>query len=426
MLKLGDSFEEGSYDTEEESEEFADLGEEEEDYEDEQDTDEEGDYEDEEGFSDSEEGEEAYEGEGEEDMDGETEKKGGISGFFSRLFGGDSEEEEYTDEGEEFEEGGGEEYAEESGMEEDIYSNPLGEEEQEEGISQTKNDSSAETEENTSASQETVTPEPEEKPSFIPLNKILKTAYRKSGYLVNAVYIARDNENLETISQKIYGSDRVSELSVLNSHLQSRSVKVGDKIYYNSPLRPADSSKLLFYYEDIQASSSSYMLSPGENIRKVASRLLGHPNSWKEIWATNPELESKGEVSRSINIVYWPKNTMATQAVPSSEPEMPVSEPVTESVTEPSTSDNLNLEAGQGEGFSQPKSSAEADKPAQFPEPPPIQKKSKPGLLQVILQQKEVTLGLIAVIVMLVLMIRLILKKRKQRDFDYTATNIEV
>ena len=413
-LKSGDSFEEGSYDTQDESEEFTGS---EEDYAEGED----------EFVEDEEEGYEGdAEGEGGEDeeefAEEEGEKKGGISGFFSRLFGGDSEEEEeYTEEGEytegdeNFVEGGEEDYVEEDSMDEEVSSASS-----EEVVQGEENLTTTDTANLTTANmEETSTPsvtEPE-KPSFIPLNKILKTAYKKSGYLINAVYIARENDTLALISEKIYGSDRVSELYAINPHLQSRSVKVGDKIYYNSPFRPEDSSRLLFYYEDIKAPGSSYTLSAGDNIRSVASQLLGHPNSWKEIWATNPNLESKGEVLNNINIVYWPQNTVA-QAPQASSPEpvleetLPVESPTP--AEEPVNSEEI------------PPQPEQIANPADFPEPPPVQKKSQPGLLQVLLAKKEIAFGLIGVIVILILMIRWILKKRKQRDFDYTATNIEV
>lgn len=412
-LKSGDSFEEGSYDTEEASE-FTDS--EEDEYADEEDE-----------YADDE--EEYAEGEGEEEeLEGEetAEQKGGISGFFSRLFGGSDEEDEYEDYDEEFEgeneEDEGEDYADysEEGMEDESYPDASEEDVGIEDISQEGNsiqiveavDTTGQAaEDNVSTTTETADPEPEpEKPSVIPLNKIIKTAYQKSDYLVNAVYIARENETLQSISQKIYNSDKTPELYVINPHLQSRTVKVGDKIYYNSPLRPNDNTRLLFYYEDVNAPSSLYMLSPGDNIRNVSSKLLGHPNSWKEIWATNPELESKGEISKSLNIVYWPKEAVA-QAVP--EPPAPV--------PEPSPSDDLAVEETV-EDVDPPV----VDEP-QFPQPPKSKpKKSQPGLLQVILEQKEIFLGLVGVIIILILMIRLILRKRKQRDFDYTATNIEV
>ena len=93
--------------------------------------------------------------------------------------------------------------------------------------------SSSEQEQTTEVDQTSETP----KPRIIPLNKIISVPYRKAGYLVNAIYIARPGDTLEGISQKIYGFDQSDDLRKINPHLRSRLVKVGDKIYYNSPFR---------------------------------------------------------------------------------------------------------------------------------------------------------------------------------------------
>lgn len=379
---------EGDFD-EEDEEDFED--EEDEDFEDEEDEEaEEFDADEDE----LEEGEEAFE---------EGEKKGGLKGFFGKIFGSSDEEEELEEEDEQGDyadqEGDYEEYAEED---EEV-------EGEEVSIAETA------TEEATTASAEQQAPpapaQPPAPAKVISLNKVLTVPYKKAGYLINAVYIARPNDTLEGISQKIYGSNQSDILRQINSHLQSRAVVVGDKIYYNSPSRQNDSSKLLFYYEDIGAPSSFYMLSPGDNIRQVASQLLGHPKSWKEIWATNPELVSKGEVTKSINIVYWSTTTTA-KAEPAPEP-APEEPPMDESLA-------------QNQGMEEPVED--------FPPPPVLkpepqvqdQKGSIAGILKVIFQQKEMFVVFLGIIIILILMIRLILKKRKQRDFDYTATNIEV
>ena len=54
-----------------------------------------------------------------------------------------------------------------------------------------------------------------------------------------------------------------------------------------------------------------HQVQAGQNIRKVASQLLGHANSWKEIWATNSDLDSKGIVDSSITVRYWPEGVSA-------------------------------------------------------------------------------------------------------------------
>ena len=383
--------------------------------------------EEEEFFAEEEEFEEEYEDEEYAEY-AEEKKKGGLGGFFSRIFSSSDEEienededSEFIGEDESFAEGDRdyEDYEEEESDAEDYVTAEDMEGEVVASV-QEKMDSDA----TLTSSQEPVASTPTEpapsvpaetKPSPTPLNKIISIPYRKAGHLVNAVYIARPGDNLENISQKIYNSNQLDILRQINPHLQSRAVKVGDKIYYNSPFRREGSSKLLFYYQDIEVPSSFHTLSPGDNIRQVASQLLGHPNSWKEIWAINPDLVSKGEITRSIDIVYWPKN--AAQAR--------LSEPAPASVEETAPMD------GSPDSQIEPEQLFAEDA---LPSPPVLEEKSQVRLkkgkliniLRAILKQKEMFVALIGIIIVLIFILRLILKKRKQRDFDYTATNIEV
>jgi len=395
-------------------------------------------YEDEESFEDSEwgeEGEEEYEdvveGEGEEEeyedivgdegeeeeyediIEGEGEeekKKGGWGGFFSRLFGvsdeeKDLEDNEFIGEDKGFAEGDRdfEDY-----KEEDV----IGDEGEPSSFDQQTLNQEVPSQ---SSVPSEVKSADEPKPSFIPLNKIIRFPYRRAGYLVNAVYIARPGDTLESVSQKIYNINQTDRLLQINPHLQSRSVKVGDKIYYNSPLRPDDNSRLLFYYQDVNAPSSVHTLSPGDNIRLVASQLLGHPNSWKEVWATNPELESKGEITESINIVYWPKTAM-TVTKASESPS------IEEKLVSQQDAENMPEEIPPLEEEVPPPPVLD-DKETRIIEP---QKDKKVGLIWMAFKQKEIFVALIGIIIALILIIRLILRKRKQKDFDYTATNIDV
>lgn len=154
----------------------------------------------------------------------------------------------------------------------------------------------------------------------LPLRKIADTPYEQNGILVNTVYLARKGDNLQGISQKIYGSgDKVKELTKLNPTFKSRDVKVGDKVYYNSPQRPTDNTKLLTYYEDMGLAPETYAVTKPENIRDVAKNLFGDGNSWKELWATNFDVESKGELPEGTQLRYWsgaPEATVAQQPPP--------------------------------------------------------------------------------------------------------------
>lgn len=138
------------------------------------------------------------------------------------------------------------------------------------------------------------------------LRKIADAPYEQGGVLVNAVYVARKGDDLDGVATKIYGSpERKKEIVKLNPMIKGRGVKVGDKIYYNSPQRPTDNSKLLTYYEDMGLAPETYAVTKPENIRDIAKNLLGDTNSWKELWATNLDIESKGELAEGTQLRYW-------------------------------------------------------------------------------------------------------------------------
>lgn len=165
------------------------------------------------------------------------------------------------------------------------------------------------------AGEEIMEPPIEAPKKITPLRKIADAPYEQSGILVNAVYIARKGDDLDGIANKIFGSlDKKKELVKLNPILKNRGVKVGDKIYYNSPQRPTDNQRLLTYYEDIGLAPETYAVNKPENIREIAKKLLGDSNSWKELWSINLDLESKGELPEGVQLRYWAAS--ATTAAP--------------------------------------------------------------------------------------------------------------
>jgi hypothetical protein len=137
------------------------------------------------------------------------------------------------------------------------------------------------------------------------LKKMVTTPYMKSGILLNALYVARKGDTMKSISNKIYGTNKVADLKAANPHLASRKPVVGDKVYYNSPQRPTDKSQVLVYYEDLGLSPETYVAQDGDSIRTVSERLLGDSKSWKEIWATNLDVESKDTLVAGTQLRYW-------------------------------------------------------------------------------------------------------------------------
>ena len=170
---------------------------------------------------------------------------------------------------------------------------------------------------------------PKEK-TWVPVKKIATQTFKKQGVLINAVYIARLNDTPQTIAQKI-GLTQADDIIKLNPHLKSMvvrtggRVKVGTKVYYNSPRRPRDQSRVVFFYNDMGLAPTQYILKQGKNIRTESKKLLGHHNSWHEIWATHPEIQSKWVLQRDYNIVYWPEGVVQNIAT-HQQPEPPQTE----------------------------------------------------------------------------------------------------
>ena len=286
---------------------------------------------------------------------------------------------------------------------------------------------------------------------WIPLKKIKSSPYQKAGVWVNAVYIAREGETLQSVSNKIFNSDRVAHLQAINSHLKNRGVKVGDKIYYNSPVRPDDGQQLLFYFVDQGTLPTEYLVEAGKNIRQVSRELLGHPDSWKEIWATNPELKSKGKLDHSVTIRYFPPGagTAAAQA-PSEEPQ--VLEP--ESVEEVAATDpppppplpegDMDLPQDEeslamAEDISPPPSLPEGDVeedippvPGEVSTPPPPSQVGEPADLSpggngppsFFTRDRLIFLGIMGLA--LILCVIALWKRKRKKEYDFASANIEI
>lgn len=173
-------------------------------------------------------------------------------------------------------------------------------------------------------------------PKFVPVKKMKPAAYNRAGSNINRLYVVRSGDNMASIANKIYGSDRSDDLYKWNSHFQGKSINVGDKIYYSSPNNPNDST-MMTYYEDVGMSPQYYTSQGGDNIRKISKNLLGHSRSWMEVYATNENVDSKGRLPAGLQIRYWPdgaapQQTMAqNDSIPEPEPApMPDPEPVAE------------------------------------------------------------------------------------------------
>ena len=387
---------------------------------------------------------EAYDDEeeewGEEESEEAEEEGEEKPGFFARLmsFGSDDEdeiemEEEELEDGEGDQEEESEEQAAEQGDDQD-YANYADMESYEEDSEinadmEGYEDYEEVEEERPSAVAATTSEAYYKKPSpppaktrkLVSVKKIKNAPYRKSGFLVNAVYLARSGDTIEAVSQKIYGQDRSTDLYSINPHFRSRSLKTGDKVYYPSPQRPNDSSQLLIYYEDIGLPPSYYTLERGRNIRSAAKNLLGSLDSWKEIWATNFEIQSKGTAERTVQLRYWDgSGASSLPPQPQKTAQMPEEtfpeEPLQQQPEPPQNIAAVPIESPPPmEDFGDPLP----------PEDPASSQET--GIMEMIQKNKLLAIGFIAFIALLLILFKRIIGKLKESgdEFDYTKTSID-
>lgn len=143
----------------------------------------------------------------------------------------------------------------------------------------------------------------EEKPVSAPLRKVEAVPFKRAGVLLNAVYFGRPGDNWEKISQNIYGNtSKASELKKVNPFFSR--VRPGDKIYYNSPNRPSDDTKLLTFFEESGMVPETYIAKEGDNLRSIAKDLLGYDGAWKEVWSSN-SVDSKDTLAAGTELRFW-------------------------------------------------------------------------------------------------------------------------
>lgn len=133
--------------------------------------------------------------------------------------------------------------------------------------------------------------------------KAKTSPYTEGDQLLNAVYVARPKDSFKSVAKMIYGDEKKSkELKKANPGMSS--LRVGDKVYYNSPQRPTDDQKMLSYYEDSGMMPEIYVAKEGDDLKKVAKNLMGFDNAWKEVYALNP-VDSKSSIPSGTELRYW-------------------------------------------------------------------------------------------------------------------------
>lgn len=159
---------------------------------------------------------------------------------------------------------------------------------------------------------------PPETPKVIaPLQKVATKPWKVGKDWFNGVYFARPGDTLKSISMTIYGENRTALLKKGNPSFKERAPKPGDKVYYASVKRPGEQEQMLNYYEETGVAPEVYVAKGGDNLRKISKQLLGYDNAWKETWASNAALESKGALTAGTEVRYW------ASAATASAPETP-------------------------------------------------------------------------------------------------------
>lgn len=257
------------------------------------------------------------------------------------------------------------------------------------------------------------------KPVIAPLRKVEEVPFRRKGVLLNAVYLARPGDNYDRISEKIYGDKSQSKtLKKVNPFIGKP--KPGDKVYYNSPVRSSDESRIANFYEDKGIPPQTYVAQEGDNIRKVSKKLLGYDQAWKEVWSTN-SVESKGLLSAGTELKYWPADVASSlPPTPNLAMDMPPAPPIQDLPPPPPVQD-LPPPPPVAQADSMPPAMSELPPPpppepvSPPPPPPAAAAKKAPAMGEGILDQDMITLAAGGAIILAGLGALIFIRNRRQQ-----------
>lgn len=166
-------------------------------------------------------------------------------------------------------------------------------------------------------------------PKDVVLERLVQVPFQDRGYLLNGAYVVRPGDNWESLAEKLLGDKGAQRiLRDMNPKLPKK-LKVGQVIYYNSPVRPNDNQSVKLYYEDLNLSPQTYTASEDQDFKSIAKALLGFPEAWKEIWITHPQLDNQTTLLAGTTLRFWSNsnqpllasNGMSPTAPPTTEPE---------------------------------------------------------------------------------------------------------
>ena len=220
-------------------------------------------------------------------------------------------------------------------------------------------------------------PEPEPVAAPKPLLKAEVTPFNRGGQLLNAIYVSRPGDSFSSMARMIYGDEsRAGDLKKANSWVNN--LVPGTKIYYNSPQRPTDETRILTYYEDAGIAPEIYAAQPGENLKTVSKNLLGYDGAWKEVWALN-SVDTKGDITEPTQLRYWKGGAGTVAATPPPVETAPTPPPVEEPIMTPPPAElPPPTDPSQNMAMNEPPPPVEAPPeemapppPADLPPPPP-------------------------------------------------------
>lgn len=271
----------------------------------------------------------------------------------------------------------------------------------------------------------------------VPLQKVATAPWQSGKQWVNTVYFARPGDSLASVSQMIYGTDKTAELKKINPSYKSRGLKPGDKVYYSSPNRADDSSRMITYYEDNGVAPEIHVARDGENIRKLSKDLLGYDGAWKEVWSSNA-VDSKGNLAAGTELRFWRGGAVAAaqphQDIASAPEQMPPQE-----MAPPQ--DHMMDQAQNDFPPPPPMPEAEMAPPpppppqdmAQVPPPPPPMEAMNPPAQHHAMQAEEAPVGMDSDTTMALAVVGLaaaglavlivLRKKRKQKELEQQSMN---
>jgi nucleoid-associated protein YgaU len=141
-----------------------------------------------------------------------------------------------------------------------------------------------------------------------------------------ATYVVQKGDSLARIARAKLGSEqRWTEIQALNGGVDPKSLRVGMKLKLPSDAKhetsaPKARSSAPMQKSPVKASKPSgatYVVKGGDSLTKIAQRMLGDGNRWKEIVAMNPGVDPKRlAVGTSLKLPAGESRPMVAAALP--------------------------------------------------------------------------------------------------------------